>query len=250
MNNNIFIELEKFKNFLFDENLHFYFYFDEAGELKKLKYSVTTIISKFAPLFERDKWAKIKAEEKGITKEEVLREWSEINKQSLDRGSLIHKYIELRMQNKFNSSFKIDAKEGEMIDNFIFKTRQRLIPVKSEVVIGDIEYSIGGMIDQLFIDLKNNELYIFDWKTGKEIKKENEFEKMLPPFDFLDNCNFNHYCLQLQYYKYILEKNTNLKIKDCYFVHLNKEIEVFKTKEISKKVLEEALKIILKGNEK
>jgi hypothetical protein len=56
-----------------------------------------------------------------------------------------------------------------------------------------------------------------DWKRSKEIKKFG-FKKGLGCCSHLQDCNFVHYTIQLNIYKYILEKNYGLKITDMYIV--------------------------------
>ena len=47
----------------------------------------------------------------------------------------------------------------------------KLIPVRAEVVVGDEDWGVTGMIDQLFYNEKSQKLEIWDWKTNKDIKK-------------------------------------------------------------------------------
>jgi hypothetical protein len=54
---------------------------------------------------------------------------------------------------------------------------------------------------------------VIDYKTNKEIKKnsfvnwEGKSQKMTGPLEHLDDCNFNHYALQLSTYMYIILKH-------------------------------------------
>jgi hypothetical protein len=56
-------------------------------------------------------------------------------------------------------------------------------------------------------------VHITDYKTNKEIKTEGyvnwqgERSKMLPPVSHLDDCNLNHYSLQLSLYLYMILKH-------------------------------------------
>ena len=77
-------------------------------------------------------------------------------------------------------------------------------------------------IDALF---KHEDKYIIcDWKTSKEIKKENEYENALTKcISHLPNANFWHYSLQLNYYKYILEKKYYIKVEKMILVNLLKD---------------------------
>jgi hypothetical protein len=68
------------------------------------------------------------------------------------------------------------------------------------------------------VEVVNGEVNITDYKTNKEIKSqgftnwEGITTKMLPPVAHLDDCNLNHYTLQLSLYLYIILKhNPRLK---------------------------------------
>jgi hypothetical protein len=68
------------------------------------------------------------------------------------------------------------------------------------------------------VEIVNGKVNIIDYKTNKEIKTEaftnweGISEKMLDPVSHLDDCNFNHYALQLSIYMYIILKH-NPKLK-------------------------------------
>ena len=63
------------------------------------------------------------------------------------------------------------------------------------------------------VEIIKNTVDIYDYKTNKEIKKESfkNWEgisaKMEPPLNHLEDCNFNHYSLQLSIYMYIILKH-------------------------------------------
>jgi len=75
---------------------------------------------------------------------------------------------------------------------------------------------ICGQADR--VEVLQDTIDLFDYKTNKEIKTEGftNWEgittKMLGPCSHLDDCNFNHYALQLSVYMYIMLKhNHNFK---------------------------------------
>ena len=47
------------------------------------------------------------------------------------------------------------------------------------------------------------------------------------PISFIEECEFEAYSLQLNLYKYIIEKNTNIKIGRLYLVWLFEENETY-----------------------
>ena len=82
------------------------------------------------------------------------------------------------------------------------------------------------------VEVVNGKVNIIDYKTNKEIKTEaftnweGITEKMLDPINHLDDCNFNHYALQLSIYMYIILKhNPKLKPGRIFIHHITFEQE-------------------------
>jgi len=78
----------------------------------------------------------------------------------------------------------------------------------------------------IYID-NNNKYHIYDWKRTLGIKKTNPFKQGFYPFQDMDDVNFNHYSLQLNMYKYILEKNYNIEIESMNLVCLHPSNDSF-----------------------
>jgi ATP-dependent exoDNAse (exonuclease V) beta subunit len=100
----------------------------------------------------------------------------------------------------------------------------RLIPVRNELVVGDSELNLTGMVDQLFWNVKQQCLQIWDWKTNTKLNMTNDFGKKLKyNLYMVDDCEYSIYSLQLNVYKKIIERNTNLRLGDCHLVWFNEE---------------------------
>ena len=75
------------------------------------------------------------------------------------------------------------------------------------------------------VEVVNGKVNIIDYKTNKEIKTESftnwegMSEKMLDPIGHLDDCNFNHYALQLSIYMYIILKHNPKLRPGRIFIH-------------------------------
>lgn len=232
-----------FKNFngvtYYDEP-HKYYYNDEQLT------SVTTLIHKYEEPFDEDYWATIKGEEYGLDPEEVKEGWRFINKKATTKGSIIHDYAENLFLNKVFpypkdkviKEFGYDPIYDEYlltknhIDAFYKATFNKLIPIKTELVVFDEEYKIGGMVDLLVYNVKVKEFQIWDYKTNSAIKAFGEPQGYLKgKLGLIPNSDFHKYSLQLSTYKFIIEKNTGLKLGDCYLVwvsHRNSNYEIFK----------------------
>ena len=245
----ISVELSIFNNIKYYDEPHTYYIGD-----KKMT-SATQLISKFKQKFDSDYWSEKKAEERGITQEEILKEWKDKSEYSCEKGTLFHEYAENYLNNKIfpypeervkrilgNNDVKEDYDKLLILFNkFYEESYGKLIPIKSEVIVGDEELEICGMVDQLFWNSKSEELQIWDWKTNKAIKRNNKWQQFKEPLSHLDVCEFNTYSLQLSLYRYIIEKNTNLKLGDSYIVWFNEKntnYEAIKCRDYRNEVVE------------
>ena len=79
-----------------------------------------------------------------------------------------------------------------------------------------------GTIDLLMYDEKSDSYIIVDWKTSSKIATS-AYRHKTGNHDItrnLEDCNFNHYSLQLSLYRYILENYYGLKVTNQMIVHI------------------------------
>jgi ATP-dependent exoDNAse (exonuclease V) beta subunit len=233
-----YLELSKFNHLKYFDEPHKYF------NTKGQEYiSATTFIKKFKKEFETQVMAEAYAAKRGLKVEEVLADWDLKRDVSTVKGTAVHNMAENWWNNKafpYDPSvaiknFGLDIiKEKYDKCELLFKkfwadASENLVPVKMELVVGDDEYMIAGMVDCLFWNKKSRMLEIWDYKTNKEIKTSNNFgNKMLHPISHLDECEMNTYSLQLGLYKHIIMKNTNLKIGNRYLIWINEANDNYK----------------------
>jgi ATP-dependent exoDNAse (exonuclease V) beta subunit len=217
---------ETFNKIKFEDSTHSY-YLDG----RKLT-SVTTLIHKYTSHFDEEYWANIKSEEYGIDKSQVIYAWDFLNDISTYKGSPLHNYIENYYYNKLyeypSKSIIEHFGYDPIIDQFNIIKNQfhnfyndsfgKLIAIKPEFIVYDEEYMVSGMVDMLFYNKKKNKLQIWDWKTNKALRSENRYQKISGIFSDMDDCELNTYALQLNTYKYIIQKNTGVEIDDLYIV--------------------------------
>lgn len=226
----------KFNDIKFIDKSHQYFL------NKRQLTSVTTWIHKFQEDFNSDYWSLRKAEELGISQAEMLAEWEAINLKSQVKGTSIHNYIENLFNNKIydfpttsalpknihEEVYEEFVKIRNYVDNFYADTKGKLIPIKNEYVMFDEELGIAGMTDMLFWNVKYRQFQIWDWKTNKQLRTENSFQKLKGPLSHLDDCEMNIYSLQLHTYRYILKRQLNIDLGDCYIVWFNEKNSNYK----------------------
>jgi hypothetical protein len=67
---------------------------------------------------------------------------------------------------------------------------------------------------------------IYDWKRCKSIDIISDYNKYaLPPIQTVPDTNYWHYTIQLNAYKYILEKNYGLKVKELVLICIHPELD-------------------------
>lgn len=162
----------------------------------------------------------------------VLDEWDLENRKSCERGTKIHADLE----NSFYTKKKdIDISKYHIGGKFeCIKNHNELdleYGVYPEYLIhrvsDDGRLRIAGQIDLLV--KKGNSIICADWKTNKKIDMKSFFNtksktsvKMKYPLNNLDDCNFNHYALQLSTYAWMLQKiNPEFEIEDLILVHFD-----------------------------
>lgn len=219
------IELQKaFGHIRYYDDDHYYIDTNTGNRLT----SVTKHITKYQQPFNKEYWLKIKADQRGISTEELDIEWTNLATYGKARGTYVHLKIEHLTNNKvfkypvpkeITEIGKQDMflKEVVVLDKQIdsFLNKIDLIPIKNELIVGSKQ--LAGQLDLLCY--YNDRLCIFDMKTDKEIKFNNKYQKLHSPFENLDDCNYEKYRLQLSLYKYLIESNTSIRIDDLFIVH-------------------------------
>jgi len=187
--------------------------------------SVTKFINQFKVPFDADKQALKSGKNKkskwyGLKPTEIKELWSTESERSLELGNWYH-----------------DQRESDFLAIETIQRKGKDIPIIKPIYNDDIKHApdqslTEGVYPEHFVYLKSIGICgqadrvevvdgfvdIIDYKTNKEIKTESYkswdgvSKKMLFPVDHLDDCNFNHYALQLSLYMYmILRHNPNLK---------------------------------------
>jgi len=229
---------EAFKHITYYDFNHTYISDDQ------LLTSCTAVLKELLKYKDWDLQAEKSAKKAGVTKQEMKHEWYVTGLVGRSRGSYVHKYIEDKIANKvFPTKYDpnlLKVLDTETIigyhksvqvlktqaDNFL-RDSAYLVPIMSEVVVGDYDIGIAGTFDQLFYNTRLEQLQLFDWKTDKKFERFNEYNnKFKVPLDYMHVCEFNKYALQLSIYRYILEKyvpEINLAVNTVVWFCINQE---------------------------
>ena len=182
--------------------------------------SVTTLVSHFKKPFDAKKVSEKVSKSKrskwfGIDPVEIQRIWAGEGDRAVTAGSWYH-----------------DEREADITSINTIQRSGVEIPIIKPIWEGNIKYAPNqrlteGIYPEHFVYLKSagvcgqsdrvevvkGVVDVIDYKTNKEIKKnsfvnwEGKSQKMTGPLSHLDDCNFNHYALQLSTYMYIILKH-------------------------------------------
>jgi len=196
--------------------------------------STTGVIGKYKQPFDKefvaDKVSKNKKSKwYGKTPEQIKNIWNTEAERAMELGNWYH-----------------NQRESDLLE---FNTIQRYgkeVPIVRPIIEGDKKYAPNqklteGVYPELLVYLKSAAIsgqsdlvevvdgfvHITDYKTNKEIKEksyvnwEGVSKKMNAPVEHLDDCNLNHYNLQLSLYMYIILKhNRRLKPGNLVIQHV------------------------------
>jgi hypothetical protein len=182
--------------------------------------SVTSFVSKFKQPFDaigqsikssknkRSKWY-------GMTPEEIQKAWSSEAERAVVLGTWYH-----------------NQRESDLISFDTIERQGVNVPIFKPIIDGDIKLApdqrlVEGIYPEHFVYLRSagicgqadrievvkDTVSVFDYKTNKKIDKESfkdwegRSKMMSGPCAHLEDCNFNHYSLQLSIYLYIILKH-------------------------------------------
>ena len=190
--------------------------------------SVTELIGRYFPKFDKEFWANKESIKTGKPKNEILKKWDELGKKARDLGTELHEQIE----NFYNSKEYIRSKE---LDKFLKfhknHIQDKYQPHRTEWRIFDEDKNLAGTVDMVY-EKENGELFIFDWKRSKKIinsdgsiEKNNPFENGLNGLSHLPSSDYVKYCLQQNIYKNILESKYDKKVSSMNLLILHPYLE-------------------------
>lgn len=196
--------------------------------------SVTSFISNFKQPFDADTIAVKSSKNKkskwfGMTPEAIKDAWKSEANRATTLGTWYH-----------------NCRERDICELSTMERQGHVVPVVKPIEKEGIKYSPNqklqnGVYPEHMVYLKsaglcgqsdlveviNGEVHITDYKTNKEIKVEGYTnwegitQKMMPPVSHLDDCNLNHYALQLSLYMFvILKHNPRLKFGSLTIHHI------------------------------
>ena len=187
--------------------------------------SVTNIIDDHFKPFDKWRIARIlttnNSKYQHLTPEELVGQWNEVR----DHGSRVHDEIEKFITSKTPPQYEESRHALKALDSIKKNVGGEWFP---EVIVFSKKLKVAGSVD--LIVKRNDSFSIYDWKTTKNIYKDNGGYGTSTQTKSMRDTNFNKYELQLSGYSYLLEQCHDIKIKNQYIVHLTKnDFEIIST---------------------
>lgn len=179
----------------------------------------------------------VKIKELNKAKKDIKQEWLDEKNKSILKGNTYHTYKEQQSKDEgfclntnCNRNFRtvestiITIKDNvEYREPSVSSLKDLSDGFHPELILWNKKFKLAGQADKVFIETIDGVRYIDidDYKTNKAIKKANFFGKMKAPLHHLDDCNYNHYRLQISTYAWMLEQE-GFVVRSTRFTHLNK----------------------------
>lgn len=209
-----------------EESTHTYYNSENAD----ITYtSITKLVEKYKIPFDKMYHANRIAERDNRDVEDILEEWHQKNKEANEYGTNLHKILENYLIEGPQYYIPKNDYEKTVIEEF-----EKLDVVKNEVkpeAVLHYEFNtyngIAGTAD--IIEKAGNKYFnIWDFKTNKQFRYDSPFDNWLKfPVDFLPECEYSIYTLQLSIYAYLFELQTGRKANRIGAFYWDKQQQTF-----------------------
>lgn len=192
--------------------------------------SVTTVVHTLFPEFHEDEViSKMMASIRwpmspyhGMLRQEIKDQWEKTRTEASSLGTAMHKNLE----SYYNGlPHERESKEWELFAAFE-ADHPHLEMYRTEMVVYDEQAKVAGSVDCIYRDKRDGLFCLYDYKRSKEVKMSNSYQKGTHPLTaHLDDCNYNHYSIQLGIYKFLLQKHYGMQFKESFLLvlHPNQE---------------------------
>lgn len=164
----------------------------------------------------------------GLTKEQIIEYWDAINYEATEYGTHVHNLVEeylLKSKWLFPES-ELDKKVLSEFEDLKLDLGHKHYP---ERILFSEEYKLAGTTD-LLVDVDDIYFDVVDWKTNRVFDYYSPFKTHFKaPFEYLQQCHYNIYSLQLSTYALMCEMETGKKCRQIYIAHWDKIKEIWST---------------------
>jgi hypothetical protein len=154
------------------------------------------------------------------SKEEVYstikRYWEDNKNQASSDGTKVHNDCERYLNGLPVNNNSVEF--GYFVNYVNMMTHYGWVPYRTEQKLWDESVDLAGCADMLWCrpedkGCKHRKVFLVDWKRSKLIEMMNKYNiKGIGLMSEFDDCNYVHYQLQLNIYKFILEKYYDVEV--------------------------------------
>jgi len=172
--------------------------------------SVTTVVEECFEQFDADYWAARKAPGMGLTPEALKELWDRRGEEARTLGTMMHEKIEryyLGLPNASDETYQLFTQ---------FTHYYQLSPYRTEWAIFDEDSRVAGTLD--FLNCQDGVFTIYDWKRSNKLVVDGQpacespwGKRAFAPIAHIPDTTYWHYALQVSMYRYILEKNYDIR---------------------------------------
>ncbi|OLP88805.1 hypothetical protein AK812_SmicGene29789 [Symbiodinium microadriaticum] len=147
-----------------------------------------------------------------MSDDEIMSSWNVRRQTAANSGTWMHSMIE-HMLNGYN--IIPGPMRGEMESIIKYLSHLENVEVyRTEWCICAPNEDLAGSIDLVMKDKDSNTFHIVNWKRSEKLedKYTSYGKKMTPPAHDVDDCQGQHYRLQLNIYKWILERYYDVRV--------------------------------------
>jgi len=189
-----------------------------------------------------ERWAK-NVRYYGKSKEEIKEEWRKKGEESRTLGTQLHEWIELFLNGRWEPPLvtdpDLDSRDplSAEVSQFLFFYRhmadvRHWTPYRTEWCIFDDHIPFAGTVDAIFWDPDRCEYHLFDWKRSSHWSPPpfSSFSSSfaLFPCHEMENCSLYRYFLQLNCYRFMLERNYGLRVASMTLVFFHHELPSYR----------------------
>lgn len=178
--------------------------------------SVTRVLHHYEQPFDADFHSNRIAQRDGVTQQEILDMWAEINRLAIVYGKKVHAIMERHLLNRQNLYIPRDEFERIVLEEFAkLKMLLNHRTLRPEYVLSHEitdKKGLAGCTD-VIDDIDDDKFNLWDFKTNRELTFETQYNEWLKfPLSHLSQTKYNIDCLQLSTYAYFYELETHKKV--------------------------------------
>lgn len=203
-------------------------------------------------------WPLIEGKNEVESIDAIVKLWEDNATEKSKLGKIMHMHIE---QFYLHSTSLPFIPECDLFARFHAKALAAgYVPFRSEQIVFSKHFDIAGCVDMLYLSpnqptatevvpglvhIAPVRVWLVDWKRSEEIKQSG-YGMGLGLLSDKPHCNFEHYCLQLNIYKFLLERKYGMEVERMTIVALHPrqdrplEYEVPDNQAIVAKLLEQS----------